>query len=74
MIKADLYQEVVESFLHLCHIRTYPAKTIIIRPGDVGDKLIFIVEGSVAVSVEDENGHELILAYLLVKWGYSKHR
>ncbi len=64
MIKADLYQEAVENFLHLCHIRTYPAKAIIIRPGDVGDKLIFIVEGSVAVSVEDENGHELILAYL----------
>ncbi|HIF55105.1 MAG TPA: cAMP-activated global transcriptional regulator CRP [Methylococcaceae bacterium] len=64
MIKEDLYQEAVENFLHLCHIRTYPAKAIIIRPGDVGDKLIFIVEGSVAVSVEDENGRELILAYL----------
>lgn len=64
MIKEGLYQEAVENFLHLCHIRTYPAKAIIIRPGDVGDKLIFIVEGSVAVSVEDENGHELILAYL----------
>lgn len=34
------------------------------RPGDIGDKLIFIVEGSVSVSVEDEDGHELILTYL----------
>ncbi len=34
----------------------------IIRPGDEGDKLLFILEGS--VSVEDETGHELILAYL----------
>ncbi len=56
--------DTLEHFLHLCHIRSYPSKAIIIRPGDVGDKLLFIVEGSVSVSVEDEEGHELILAYL----------
>lgn len=56
--------ETLEKFLHLCHIRTYPSKAIIIRPGDIGDKLLFIVEGSVSVSVDDDDGHELILAYL----------
>jgi CRP/FNR family cyclic AMP-dependent transcriptional regulator len=56
--------ETLERFLQLCHIRSYPTKAIIIRPGDIGDKLLFIVDGSVSVSVEDEEGHELILAYL----------
>lgn len=52
------------AFLHFCHLRRYPAKTTVIHPGDIGDKLMFVVEGSVSVSVEDEDGHELILAYL----------
>jgi len=56
--------EALAQFLHLCHTRTYPAKVTIIRPGDEGDKLLFILEGSVSVSVEDEDGRELILAYL----------
>ncbi len=64
LIKQDINQETVTNFLRLCHTRTYPAKTTIIRPGDVGDKLLFIIDGSVTVSVEDEDGHELILAYL----------
>ncbi len=57
-------QEALEAFLHVCHVRSYPAKLTIVRPGDVGDKLLFVVDGSVSVSVEDEEGHELILAYL----------
>ncbi len=60
----NIHQEALDQFLHLCHTRSYPSKTSIIRPGDVGDKLLFIIEGSVSVSVEDEVGHELILAYL----------
>ena len=57
-------QAALEAFLHHCHVRSYPAKLTIVRPGDVGDKLLFVVDGSVSVSVEDEEGHELILAYL----------
>lgn len=52
------------AFLHFCHVRNYPAKMTIVRPGDVGDKLFFVVDGSVSVSVEDDDGRELILAYL----------
>ncbi len=58
------HQEALDHFLHLCHTRSYPAKTNIIRPGDVGDKLLFIIDGSVSITVDDEEGHELILAYL----------
>jgi len=52
------------ALLHLCHVRSYPAKTTIIRPGDTGDSLHFIIEGSVSICADDDDGHELILAYL----------
>ncbi|MDO9139727.1 MAG: cAMP-activated global transcriptional regulator CRP [Methylobacter sp.] len=59
------YKEALEQLLRFCHIKKYPAKTTIIRPGDTGDRLYFIVNGSVSVCVEEaEGGHELILAYL----------
>jgi CRP/FNR family cyclic AMP-dependent transcriptional regulator len=59
------YKEALEHFLRFCHIKKYPAKCTIIRPGDTGDRLYFIVDGSVSISVEEvESGHELILAYL----------
>ena len=64
-IKENPYKEALEHFLHFCHIKKYPAKAIIIRPGDTGDRLYYIVDGSVSVCVEEANGeHELILAYL----------
>jgi CRP/FNR family cyclic AMP-dependent transcriptional regulator len=59
------HKEALEHFLRFCHIKKYPAKTTIVRPGDTGDKLYFIIDGSVSVCVEEaEGGHELILAYL----------
>lgn len=54
----------IAKMLTLCHVRSYPAKTTIIRPGDKGDTLHYIVEGSASVCAEDDEGHELILAYL----------
>ena len=54
----------ISALLALCHVRSHPAKTTIIHPGDKGDCLHYIIEGSVSVSAEDEDGRELILAYL----------
>ncbi|WP_394753525.1 cAMP-activated global transcriptional regulator CRP [Crenothrix sp.] len=55
----------LEQFLKLCHKKTYPAKTIVIQPGDAGDNLHFIIEGSVSICAEDNNSsQELVLAYL----------
>ena len=62
--KAPTYREALAPFLHLCHTKTYPAKTTIIHPGDIGDRLYFIIEGSVSIGIEDDDGRELILAYL----------
>lgn len=56
--------EVIERFLEHCHRRQYPAKSLIIYAGDKPDVLYYIVEGSVTVLIEDENGREIVLAYL----------
>jgi CRP/FNR family transcriptional regulator, cyclic AMP receptor protein len=61
------YKNVMEQLLHYCHVKTYPPKTIVFRPGDLGDRLHYIVDGSVSISVENEdvdNDQELVLAYL----------
>ena len=54
----------MERVLAHCHRRRYPGKTAIIRPGDSANILYFIIEGSVSVMTEDEEGRELILAYI----------
>lgn len=54
----------MERFLSFCHRRRYPNKTLIIRPGDAAHILYYIIDGSLTVSSEDEQGRELILAYL----------
>ena len=57
--------EALEQLLRHCHRRRYASKTAIIKPGDAGEILYFIAEGSVAVRVfNEEAGHEIVLAYL----------
>jgi CRP/FNR family transcriptional regulator, cyclic AMP receptor protein len=54
----------IETFLQECHRRKYPSKAPIIRPGDIANTLYYVIEGSLAVMTEDEDGRELILAYV----------
>ncbi|MAT51963.1 MAG: cAMP-activated global transcriptional regulator CRP [Porticoccaceae bacterium] len=56
----------VDQFLAYCHRRRYPAKTTLIHAGDASSTLYYIVKGSVTVSIEDEQGREMIVAYLNV--------
>lgn len=56
--------EWLEVFLRNSHRRHYPARTTIIHGGDTSDTLYYILEGSVSVFVEDDEGHEIVLAYL----------
>ncbi len=51
-------------FLSVCHRRRYPNRTGIFMPGDRADVIYYIVEGSLSVVAEDDDGRELILAYL----------
>ncbi len=54
----------IERFLQHCHRHRYPAKSLIIYAGDKPDVLYYITEGSVAVLMEDDEGKEIVLAYL----------
>jgi len=64
IIKPPQDPEYLPRFLAFCHRRRYAKNTEIIRPGDPADILYYIVEGSVAVLMEDEDGKEIILTYL----------
>ena len=54
----------INRFLSYCRMRTVPSKTVVIHAGDLPDILYFIVDGSVEVMIEDEDGNEMVLAYL----------
>lgn len=54
----------LDYFLSQCHRRRYPSKSTIIYAGDKSDSLFYIVKGSVTVIIEDDDGREMIMAYL----------
>ncbi len=56
--------QAIERFLDHCHRRRYPAKSTIICAGDKPDVLYYVTQGSVTVLIEDNEGHEIVLAYL----------
>lgn len=60
-IKSD---PTLEWFVSQCHKRRYAAKTTIIFAGDKAETLYFLIKGSVSVLIEDDDGRELVLAYL----------
>ncbi|MFK8067391.1 MAG: cAMP-activated global transcriptional regulator CRP [Gammaproteobacteria bacterium] len=62
--KAPETPEYIEKLLELSHRKSFPAKNTILRQGDPATELLYIVEGSVSVLLEDEKGHEIVLAYL----------
>lgn len=53
-----------ELFLSHSSRRKYPAKSTVVCAGDVCDSLFYIIEGSVTVLLEDDEGKEMIVAYL----------
>ena len=54
----------LDQFLAHCHRRKYPAKSTILYAGDESDALYYILKGSVTVMIEDDDGREMIMAYL----------
>ncbi len=54
----------IDRFLGHCHLRRYPAKNLIIYAGDTPDTLYYILEGSVTVLMDENDGREIVLAYL----------
>jgi CRP/FNR family cyclic AMP-dependent transcriptional regulator len=54
----------VDTFLSHCSIKKFPAKNSMLSAGDDSNSLYYIIEGSVTVLLEDEEGKEMIIAYL----------
>ncbi|MGH8469929.1 MAG: cAMP-activated global transcriptional regulator CRP [Gammaproteobacteria bacterium] len=54
----------IEEFLGHCRRAQYSARAIIITRGDPADELLYVINGSVTVILEDDSGHEIVLAYL----------
>ncbi len=55
---------VLDRFVSHCHLRHFPAKTPVVNAGDASNSLFLVITGSVAVIVEDEDGNEIVVAYL----------
>lgn len=67
MVTVNLSSQVpanLDGFLAAAHRRKYPAKSTIIYAGDKSDSIYYIIKGSVTVLIEDDNGKEIIVAYL----------
>lgn len=58
------HDPVIEKFLQHSHRKQYSNRTTIIHEGDTPDTLYYIIEGSVSVLIEEEDGREIVLAYL----------
>lgn len=54
----------LDKLLMHCQRRRYQAKSNIICAGDRSDTLFFIIKGSVTILIEDDEGREMIIAYL----------
>ena len=56
--------EDLDNFLSQCHRKSYPNRSTIIYEGDKCDILYYIIKGSVSAVLEDDDGKEVIIAYL----------
>lgn len=54
----------LDTFLNHCNSRRFTPRTTIIHAGDIADRVYYIVKGSVTILIEDEQGRDLIIAYL----------
>ena len=57
-------EPLLQWFLGHCHVRKLSTKHIVIHKGDEPTSLYFVVSGSLTVYIEDDEGRELVLAYL----------
>ncbi|MBK1704878.1 cAMP-activated global transcriptional regulator CRP [Halochromatium glycolicum] len=54
----------LEPFLSHCHTKHYEKHVDFIRRGEPAESLYYLVEGSVTALLEDDDRHELTLAYI----------
>lgn len=56
--------EYLDRFLSYCETLEVPPKTDVILAGDISDCIYYIIEGTLTVTVHDQEGREMILAYI----------
>jgi CRP/FNR family cyclic AMP-dependent transcriptional regulator len=61
---ASLHDEAAQELLTLLQRRDVASGTGLFRAGDKGDSMYLIQSGRVRISVDDEDGHEIVLAEL----------
>ena len=54
----------IEEFLSHCQLRKYPARSAIVQAGESSQSLYFIISGSVSVVIQDDQGRDMVVAYL----------
>jgi CRP/FNR family cyclic AMP-dependent transcriptional regulator len=59
-----LDQPWLDAFLSYCHTKRYDKNVDFIRQGAPAESLYYLMEGSVAVLIEDEDQREIVLAYI----------
>ena len=64
MQRRKRYSPEIEAMIAEATPQRVRARDLIVRRGEVPAEIFFILKGSVAVMVEHEDGHELIIAYL----------
>ncbi len=56
--------QAIARFLQHCTQRKFSKKSAIMRPGDPANSLLYIIKGNAVVTLEDEDGNDVILAYV----------
>jgi len=57
-------REAMSRMLAICERRHFEPKQIVMSPGEEGHSLFYVIDGSLSVSTEGDDGRELILSYL----------
>ena len=57
-------REAIDRLLSHCQRKYFEPKQVVMRPGDQGHTLLYVIDGSLSVSTEGDDGRELILSYL----------
>ena len=60
----DIDDSAMERFFTYCERRSLAKKHVVFRDGDVADTLYYIISGSVSVMSKDDEGKDVVLAYL----------
>ncbi len=56
--------QVLDRFLAHCRTREISAGALLIKVNETPESLFYLVDGSVEVVIQDEAGHDMVLAYL----------